>query len=244
MSGQITRRRMRWLAALACLLGAFASPALSQTTTSTIVGVVSDDTGVLPGASVVAVNTANGFRYEAFAGTDGGFRLSGLPPGTYEIKVSTDAYKEQTRTIELLVGQTVTVDFRLSFSGVYLENVTVVGSGGQRLVDTHNTEIATNITKEQIELLPQGGRNFLRFAALAPGIRAADDENATQVFSAGGQNSRQANVYIDGVSYKNDLLVGGAFMQDSSKGNPFPQSAVQEYKVITQNFKAEYEKAA
>ena len=244
MSALFSLTGLRRLAVAACLVGAFASPAASQTTTSTIVGVVSDDTGVLPGASVVAVNTGTGFRYEAFAGPDGAFRLNGLPPGTYQMKVSSDAYKEQTRTIELLVGQTVTVDFRLSFSGVYLENVTVVGSGAQRLVDTRNPEISTNITHEQIELLPQSSRNFLRFAALAPGIRAADDENATQVFSAGGQNSRQANVYIDGVSYKNDLLVGGAFMQDASKGNPFPQSAVQEYKVITQNFKAEYEKAS
>lgn len=244
MSAQITRQCLPRLAAVACLLAVFTSPVFSQTTTSTIVGVVSDDTGVLPGASVVAVNTATGFRYEAFAGPDGSFRLSGLTPGTYEIKVSTDAYKEQTRTVELLVGQTVTVDFRLSFSGVYMENVTVVGSGGQRLMDTRNTEISTNITQAQIELLPQGGRNFLRYASLAPGIRASDDENATQVFAAGGQNSRQTNVYIDGVSYKNDLLIGGAFMQDSSRGNPFPQGAVQEYKVITQNFKAEYEKSA
>lgn len=227
------------------VLGTGGGPAGAQTTTATITGVVTDDTGILPGAAVVAINTATGFRHETFADAEGAYRLSGLAPGTYDIKVSTDAYKERSRTVELLVGQTVTVDFRLAFDGVFFENVTVVGGGaGQRLVDTRNPEIATNITKEQIELLPQSGRNFLRFAALAPGIRAADDENANQVFSAGGQNSRQANVYIDGVSYKNDLLVGGAFMQDASKGNPFPQSAVQEYKVITQNFKAEYEKAS
>lgn len=225
------------------VLWAGGAPAGAQTTTSIITGVVTDDTGVLPGASVIAVNTATGFRHETFADTEGKYRLSGLAPGTYEIKVSTDAYKEQSRRVELLVGQTVAVDFRLAFDAVFFENVTVVG-GGQRLVDTRTTEIATNITREQIESLPQGGRNFLRFAALAPGIRGTDDENASQVFSAGGQNSRQANVYIDGVSFKNDLLVGGAFMQDSSRGNPFPQSAVQEYKVITQNFKAEYEKAS
>ncbi len=61
--------------------------------------------------------------------------------------------------------------------------------------------------------------------------------------AAAAPNPRQVNVFIDGLSYKNDIIQGGAFMQDSSRGNPFPQNAVQEYKVLTQNYKAEYEKA-
>ncbi len=52
------------------------------------------------------------------------------------------------------------------------------------------------------------------------------------------------NVFIDGVSFKNDVIQGGVVGQDASRGNPFPQNAVQEFQVITQNFKAEYEKAA
>ena len=51
-------------------------------------------------------------------------------------------------------------------------------------------------------------------------------------------------MFIDGASYKNDVLQGGVAGQDASRGNPFPQGAVQEFRVITQNFKAEYQKAA
>jgi outer membrane receptor protein involved in Fe transport len=51
-------------------------------------------------------------------------------------------------------------------------------------------------------------------------------------------------VFIDGVSFKNDVLLGGVVGQDSSRGNPFPQNAVQEYRVLSQNFSAEYEKAS
>jgi hypothetical protein len=237
--------RALWCSALVALAVVAAGPAGAQTTTATITGVVTDNTGALPGAMVTAVNTESGFRTEAVCGPDGAFRLSGLQPGTYDIKVSSQAFKEQTRTVQVLIGQTVAADFRLTFEGVYVENVAVVGNAQtQRLLDTRAPEIATNITQEQIELLPQSSRNFLKFAGLAPGIRTADDDNGNQVFSAGAQNSRQANVYIDGLSYKNDVLVGGAFMQDASRGNPFPQNAVQEYKVITQNFKAEYEKAS
>ena len=51
-------------------------------------------------------------------------------------------------------------------------------------------------------------------------------------------------MFIDGVSFKNDVIAGGVVGQDASRGNPFPQNAVQEFRVLTQNYKAEYEKAA
>ena len=74
-------------------------------------------------------------------------------------------------------------------------------------------------------------------------MRVSDNEFRKE-FSAGALPSQNVNVFIDGVSYKNDVIDGGVVGQDSSRGNPFPQSAVQEFQVLTQNFKAEYEKAA
>ena len=70
------------------------------------------------------------------------------------------------------------------------------------------------------------------------------DNEFRKEFSAGALPSQNVNVFIDGVSFKNDVIDGGVIGQDSSRGNPFPQSAVQEFQVLTQNFKAEYEKAA
>ena len=57
-------------------------------------------------------------------------------------------------------------------------------------------------------------------------------------------DANAVNVFIDGTSYKNDVLTGGVSGQDTSRGNPFPQNAVQEFRVVTQNFKAEDEKSA
>jgi outer membrane receptor protein involved in Fe transport len=59
-----------------------------------------------------------------------------------------------------------------------------------------------------------------------------------------GLDATQINVFIDGVSFKNDVLDGGVVGQDSSRGSPFPQTAVQEFQVLTQNYKAEHEKAS
>ncbi len=150
-------------------------------------------------------------------------------------------YKPEARTVEVLVGQTVNLNFRITPDVMYTEAVTVVGN--TRLVDTRKSEVTTNITQEQLRHLPQNSRNFLNFAAIAPGVRVSDNEFRKE-FSAGALPSQNINVFIDGVSYKNDVIDGGVAGQDSSRGNPFPQNAVQEFQVLTQNFKAEYEKAA
>src|SRR5437660_1783900 len=84
-------------------------------------------------------------------------------------------------------------------------------------------------------------------APVAPGVTVSEDRiNAIgfRTFSAGGASPNQSNVFVDGSSLKNDLTGGGVAGQDASRGNPFPRNAIQEYRVITQNFKAEYQKAS
>ena len=63
-------------------------------------------------------------------------------------------------------------------------------------------------------------------------------------FAAGAQPAEQINVFIDGASYKNDIITGGVAGQDASRGNPFPRNAIQEFRVLTQNYKAEYQKSS
>src|SRR5207245_2781603 len=98
--------------------------------------------------------------------------------------------------------------------------------------------------------------NFLDLAALAPGVIVSEDRvnlaanNTTpRNFTAGAQGPGEVNVFIDVASLKNDLTGGegagsGIAGQDNSRGNPFPRNAIQEYRVITQNFKAEYQRAS
>jgi outer membrane receptor protein involved in Fe transport len=231
--------RVSALVTLAVLLAT--SSAIAQTTTATVRGTVVDDTGALPGAAIVAKETGSGFTHEATSGADGGFTLPGLRPGTYEISVSMPQYKPAARRLTVLVGQDIDLDFRLTADLVYAENVTVVGDTA---VETRTSEIATYVTSKQLRDLPQNDRNFLNFAALAPGVRVNAGSETTKEVTAGALPGFNTNVYIDGVSFKNDVLLGGVVGQDSSRGNPFPQNAVQEYRVLTQNFSAEYEKAS
>jgi outer membrane receptor protein involved in Fe transport len=215
--------------------------ARAQSTSATIRGIVKDDTGGLPGASIAARETATGFSYDSTSGPEGAFTLAGLRPGTYEITVSLSQYKPAARTLQVLVGQNIDLEFRLTADLVYAENVTVVGT---LAVDIKTSQIATNITAAQIRDLPQNDRNFLNFAALAPGVRVNVGSETTKEVTAGALPGFNTNVFIDGVSYKNDVLLGGVVGQDSSRGNPFPQNAVQEFRVLSQNFKAEFEKSS
>lgn len=222
---------------LCCLVAGIAQ----AQTNATIRGKVIDESGnAFPTAQITATSVSSGYHYESVADAEGNFLLSGLTPGTYRIDVVAPSYKASTNQVSLSVGQTMDVNFRLQPDLVLMQSITVVGT---QVVETKTPELATVITPRQMETLPQNDRNFLNFAALAPGVLLGNDEFRKEV-KAGAQGSSATNVFIDGVSFKNDVIQGGVVGQDASRGNPFPQNAVQEFKVITQNYSAEYQKAS
>lgn len=221
-------KRFQRHALAAAVTLALAGAAHAQLASSTIKGQVS---ATQAGTVVTAVNTANGATYRTTTLSDGSYVLTGLAPGSYEIRVG----GQKSQAITLSIGETASVDLAVGAA----QQVTIVGSLG--LKDATNTESATAVSKRQIETLPQVTRNFLAFADLAPGVRFINDPATGYTRIQGGaQSSDRVNVFIDGMSQKNDLTRGGIAGQMESRGNPFPQSAIAEYKVITQNYKAEY----
>jgi hypothetical protein len=245
-------RRLLQAALLAGALG-LGAPAFAQLTTSTIRGTISSAAAVAPGATVTAVNVETGATAHAVAGSDGSYVLSGLRPGTYDISVAAGGAAPVTQRVIVSVGETATLDLNTAAApppAAAAEGVAIVVTG-TRLGETRTSEVATNVSREQIENLPQNNRNFLNFAALAPGIRVLQTD-FRQTFGGGGVGidpngdsfgGPQVNVFIDGVSLKSNVQQGGIVGQDVSRGNPFSQLAVQEFRVETSNFKAEYEDA-
>jgi len=224
------------------LVSLMAMAALAQSsTTATIRGKVTNDQGQpVANAEVNAVRTQTGFVKTVHSGADGAYTLAGLTPGEYTIVVAAPGFDAISQTITVLVGQALEMNPQMSTTTVLRESITVVGN---QAVETKTSEVATNVTTHQIENLPQDDRNFLNFAALAPGIRLSKDP-FRKTFAGDAQDPEQTNIFIDGVSTKNDVLQGGTSGQDASRGNPFPQSAVQEFRVITQNYSAQYDHAS
>lgn len=225
--------------ALGGVLAAATTPlAFAQNTAATIRGKV--DAPNAAGASIVAREVNTGFTTRTTVAADGTYLLSGMRPGRYEIKASADGKEIASSAATAQVGQSLNVDLAAtSAQATTLQGVTVTAVSLAE-ADLRNSEIAKNITQEQIRSLPQNSRNFLNFAALAPGVSVPRDKDSKS-FSAFGMDANQTNVFIDGANLKNNILQGGLVGQDSSKGNPFSQEAVQEFRVLTQNYKAEYE---
>ena len=231
-------KRTLWMLLMMLVI---AAGAMAQSTTANIRGKVENERGnSIAKAEINAVSTQSGFVKTVNTGSDGSYQLNGLTPGEYQIVVAATGYEPRTETVTVLVGQNLEMNLRLSPTAVLSESITVVGN---QAVETKTSEVATNVTTHQIENLPQDDRNFLNFAALAPGIRLSKDPQR-KTFSGDAQDAEQTNIFIDGVSTKNDVLQGGTSGQDSSRGNPFPQSAVQEFRVITQNYSAQYDHAS
>jgi hypothetical protein len=216
--------------------------ALAQSSTSaTVRGKVTNASGApVAGAEINAVSTTSGFVRTTKSTADGSYTLAGLTPGEYNIVVAASGFDPVSQTVTVLVGQSLEMNVQVTGTAIVREEITVVGN---QAVETKTSEVATNVTTHQIENLPQDDRNFLNFAALAPGIRLSKDP-LRKVFAGDAQDPEQTNIFIDGVSTKNDILMGGTTGQDSSRGNPFPQSAVQEFRVITQNYSAQYDHAS
>ncbi len=114
------------------------------------------------------------------------------------------------------------------------------------VTQTETSENATTGEFEQIQALPSSSRNFLDLAPLAPGVRLTPYRiNSTdQSFASGSLPKADINVFVDGRSLKNDITAGGIVGQDRSRGNPFPRNALQEVRIVTNNFKAEYGKVS
>ena len=237
---------MRTFALLVAALSlATAAPAHSQTTAGAVRGTVSDQAGApVSGATVTARGVDLGMTRTVTTGENGFYNLAGLRPDRYEITVRRIGFGPQATALSVGVGQNLTHEFRISSVATTLESVTIVAAPAG--AETMTSEIATNVTRAQIEALPSADRNFMGLATLAPGVTLQNDriDGTRKTFSAGAQGPEQVNVFIDGASYKNDILQGGVAGQDASRGNPFPRNAVQEFRVLTQNYKAEYQKAS
>ena len=184
-------------------------------------------------------NVDNGYLITVSVGPDGGYSVSGLAPGRYRLLSEVAGGEKTSDIVELRLGQVAVIDIENETDEHSIEELVVTAERIE--TDGFSSEIGTSLSPDLIGRLPQGNRNFLSFADLAPGVVSSPDANGNIQFRGGAQRASEVNVFIDGVSQKDFVLASGITGQDSSRGNPFPQSAVAEYKVISSNYKAEFD---
>jgi hypothetical protein len=224
------------LCLLAAMIGS-ASLLQAQDATGRVVGTVTDrSSAVIPGAHVVVTNAATHVSRETVTDSSGFYQVLALPIGNYTVSVDHKGFNPvTTNSSKLEINQSLRIDIKLEV-GTKTETVTVESTANT--VETINPTMGSTVSDRSVQDLPLNGRNVLDLALLQPGVLPADNPNNTSAFSAntafsisGGRND--SNTFILDGGANNDLLDNGVVY------NPNPD-AVQEFKVLTSNFTAEY----
>ena len=188
---------------------------------------------VVPGASVTLRNTGTGSTRELKTNEVGQYRAVLLDPGRYEISASSAGFAAaKVEGITLNVGSTLNIDITLQLSST--TTVVEVGAG---LVSVAMAAPSAVINTQAIANLPINGRRFQDFAVLTPTVQI---EPQRQQLSFAGQKGIYSNVMLDGADYNQPFFGGIRGGERSNFVFTVPQSAIQEFQVVTTGYSAEY----
>ena len=200
---------------------------------------VKDSKGnLVTNATVTARDVAKGLERAATADGQGGYSVRQLPPASYSVTIETPGFtKVENTNVIITVGGTVELPVALEVAGG--REVVEVTSQAD-LVETSRSSTTDTIGQRRIDNLPINGRNYINFTLTdsqvvrdnAPSLGAAP----TSGLNMSGQRARSNLVNVDGAD-ATDNSVNGVRSTVS-------QEDVQEFQIITNNYAAEYGRAA
>jgi Carboxypeptidase regulatory-like domain len=234
-----------FLAVTCCALISLSCPLLYGQATGSFSGTVSDNAGaVLPGATVKATSQGTGLTRETKTDASGHYLIPLLPVAFYTIQVQAQGFGSVAqKDLRLQVDEQRELNFSLKPAAV---STSVEVSATEVAVETSSPSLGQVITSEEVAELPLNGRNFVQLATLTPGTtqstnpngfftNGASSEAATRgafSLSVGGSREQSTDWLLDG-NDNNQLDEGGiAIFSDID--------AIQEFKVLTYNYSAEY----
>jgi hypothetical protein len=206
--------------------------------TAQINGTVADSSGgVLPGATVTAVQTDTGFRREVVTDADGSFALTNLPIGPYRLEVTLPGFRTYVQTgIVLEIGGNPVIPVTLQL-GELAETVSVEASAP--LVETRNPAVGGVIENERIEELPLNGRNSADLIEIAGAVvRTETSSSRSMQGASGGVGYSVAGGQAFGVAYLLDGALHNNPYDNFNLPLPFPD-ALQEFRVETSSQNAQ-----
>lgn len=222
-----------------------ATPATAQSASSTLRG------RAPAGAEIVITEVNTGAVRRTTAAADGSYVVAGLQAGTYHVTAG-----DQSADVVVSVASVSVVNLDTP-PATATAGKDIVVTGTRQTAEVHTSQVNQIVTLHDIAALPQATRNFLEFADTVPGMQFTVAQGGKTSLRGGAQLDSAGNIYIDGVSQKDYVGSGGGTNGSGSgftgsggadgsgdPGNPFPQLAIGEYKVVTSNYSAEYGDAA
>lgn len=228
----------------ALLTTIFSLSIVAQTETGKIAGKVTDSSGAtIAGAMITIKLLETNAERQTTTNQLGVFSITNLLPGTYEIEVEAAGFQTKIIKTQLNVGSRSNIDIVLE---VGQANILVESNSNDGVhVETQSSELSTLIDQKQINELPTITRNPYDLVSLSGNIaplsvfigEGEGDNTGTGVGVAiNGQRSSSINVLLDGVDNNNNF--------NGLVGQNVPLDSVQEFRVITNNFSAEYGRAS
>ena len=233
-------RRLTSTAFAALLVAALCATAFAQGTSS-LTGTVTDPNGaVVSGANVTATNVATNVSTTTQTTDSGLYRFPTLPVGTYTIKVEASGFSTAAlEQVVLTVAQVVTQDIKLAV-GSASETVTVV-AGGEQLAQPSESSVSQLLNRNVWENYPLENRDTNEFINLLPGAVPDQFAGSTRGAAVNGVRGGTGNFLVDGFD-NNDQGQGGRGALVSGGITSISPEAIQEYRVITNNYAAQYGK--
>jgi hypothetical protein len=216
----------------------------AQVDTGSISGTVTDPSGaVVNGAKVTLTNEGTAATLSTTTGNDGGYKFSPVRIGNYKIDTSATGFKtDSTAHVAVDVSSNVLVNFKLT-PGNVTETVEVTSEAP--LLQTQDASVGQVVNQRSVNDLPLNGRNFTFLAQLAAGVNTPQADTrgnaASGAFSANGLRPAQNNYMLDGIDNNSDTV---DFLNGTNYVVLPPVDAVQEFKVETSGFSAEYGRSA
>ena len=235
----IGRASMAMMAGLALLLFC-ARPLCAQVDTGAILGIVTDTSGAaVRGATVTLTNEGTDASLSSTTEADGSYKFSPVRIGSYKLTVTYQGFQTTTQVgVKVDVGAQVVVNFALK-PGKVTETIEVTAAAP--VLQSQDASVGQVVDSRSVNDLPLNGRNFTFLAQLAAGVNTPEADTrgnaASGAFSANGNRPAQNNYLLDGIDNNSDTV---DFLNGTNYVVLPPVDAIQEFKVQTSDFSAEF----
>ena len=223
-----------------CLLALAATPLFAQFDSATVLGLVRDPSGLgLPKAKLKLTNVRTGVEASTEADGAGAYQFLTVRAGRYKIAAEAAGFKTAVaQEFEVTVNARQRVDLQLEV-GATTESVTI--NAAAQVLETDTSSRGTVVGTQQVVNLPLNGRAYADLALLAPGVRRSGIANSRDAsFNVNGMRSSQNNFVVDGVDNNSYGTSNQGFSNQNVQITP---DAVQEFRLETSNFSAEFGRA-
>jgi hypothetical protein len=226
----LIRKPVFVLAFLALAIFLAGGKALAQTTQVTLEGTVTDEQGApLPGATVAARNVETGYTKSATTKEDGRYIISGLQAGRYECEISIPGFaKEIRKGLAFAVGARLTIDFVLKQTTIE-EEVTITAQSP--MVETTKSEVSAVVDRIKIDSIPLLDRDYAALTLIKAGVAVEGGDVRSNAQPYGSED-----ILTDGVSNE--------WVGTNEVSLAVPADAIQEFRVMTNQYEAEFGNAS